>query len=233
MSCRFLGLDYGSKTIGVSVSSPSGTVATGITTLTRTDENTLRSNLKALKEIIRQYEITHIVLGYPKHMNGDESERCQKTLAFKEKLNRYFKSIPVELWDERLSTAAVTRTFEGKQADYKQHVDEMAAIYILQGYLDRRSNMENENTIVLYDEDGNEITMQILSSRQLDDATYVLVAEEDDEENAEVMHFKLIDDGDNDTIFEMVDEEHADFDRVFELFKDDYAELGIEIEDEI
>jgi len=231
MSCKFLGLDYGSKTIGVSVSSPSGKVATGVTTLTRTDENALRPSLKALKEIIRQYGITHIILGYPKHMSGDESERCQKTLIFKEKLNRYFKSIPVELWDERLSTAAVTRTFEGKQADYKKHVDEMAAVYILQGYLDRRSNMENENTIVLYDEDGNEIAMQILSSRQMGEATYVLVAEEDDEESAEVMHFKLIDDGDNDTIFEMVDEEHADFDSVFELFKDDYAELGIEIED--
>jgi len=228
MCCKYLGLDYGDKTIGVSVS-PNGTTAVGVTTLTRTDEAALRPSLKALKEIIKEYGITHIVLGYPLSLNGAESMRCQKTLEFKEKLNRYFKSISVELWDERLSTAAVTRT--STKGDYKAKVDEMAAIYILQGYLDRRINMEQENTIVLYDEDDNEITLQVLSSRKLNDVDYVLVADEGEDDAAEVLHFKLVDDGEE-TIFEMVDEEHEDFDAVLELFKDDYAELGIEIEDE-
>ena len=92
---------------------------------------------------------------------------------------------------------------------------------------------DEDNTIVLYDEDDNEIVMQILSSRAHGDATYVLVADDDeDEEEAEVMHFKLIDDGE-DTIFELVDEEHEDFDLVLDLFKDDYKTLGIEIEEEI
>ena len=91
----------------------------------------------------------------------------------------------------------------------------------------------DDNTIVLFDEDDNEIVMQILSSRQSpnSDATYVLVAEEGEDE-AEVMHFKLIDDGD-DTIFELVDDEHEDFDMVFDLFKEDYKVLGIELEEEI
>ena len=242
---RYMGLDFGDKTIGVSVSSPNNNVAVGITTLTRQDAAALRPSLKALKEIIREYSITNIVLGYPKHLDGRDSPRCEKTLAFKDKLNRYFKSIPVELWDERFSTCAVSRVFEGNRERFDKHVDEMAAVYILQGFLDKKENergeheMENDmmlenagedNTIVLYDDEGNEIAMQILSSRQEGDATYVLVAEEDEEES-EVMHFKLMDDGDDDTIFELVDEEHEDFDRVLELFKDDYETLGVDVED--
>ena len=88
----------------------------------------------------------------------------------------------------------------------------------------------DDSVIVLYDEDGNEIELEILASRQEGDATYVLVVEEDDE-NSEVLHFKLIDDGGEDTIFELVDEDHEDFDLVFELFKEDYKTLGIEITD--
>ena len=243
---KYLGLDFGEKTIGVSISGPGNNVAVGLTTLRRTQEDALRPNLKELKAIIREYGVTNIVLGNPLHLSGRESERCIKTLAFKDKLSRYFKSITVELWDERLSTLAVSRTFEGKHSQYKKHVDEMAAVYILQGFLDKEMkikeilNMEidptmlenegDESTIVLYDDEGNEVVMQILASRQEGDATYVLVVEEGDE-NSEVMHFKLIEDGDEDTIFEMVDEEHEDFDRVFELFKEDYETLGIEITD--
>jgi len=240
---RFLGLDFGDKTIGVSVSNLSGKVATGVTTLTRKDENTLRPNLKELKAIIREYGITHMVIGYPKHLDGRDSPRCKKTLVFKEKLNRYFKSIPVELWDERLSTRAVSREFEGSLEKYKKHVDEMAAVYILQGFLDRaalqtavpkykrRKSMENEESvIVLYDEDGDEVKMQVLSSRQNETGTYVLVVEEG-EGDAEVLHFKLIEDDADDTIFELVDEEHAEFDAVLDLFKEDYETLGVEIED--
>jgi len=137
---RYMGLDFGDKTIGVSVSSPSGKVAVGITTLTRKDEVALRPSLKALKDIIKEYGITNIVLGYPRHLDGRDSIRCEKTLAFKDKLNRYFKSMPVELWDERLSTRAVSRVFEGTHQRFKNHVDEMAAVYILQGFLDSRQN---------------------------------------------------------------------------------------------
>jgi len=233
----FLGLDYGSKTIGVSVSSPSGKVAIGLTTLTRDNEAELRPSLKALKEIVREYNVTCFVLGYPVHMDGNASERCVKTLEFKEKLNRYFKSIPVELWDERLSTQAVSRVFEGTRQQFKTHVDEMAAVYILQGFLDRRCSMANDptqhehenddSTLVLHDEAGNEITLQVLSSRQDGDAMYLLAADEEDEE---VMHFKLTDDGDE-TIFEMVDDEHEDFERMFKLFEEDYKILGITITD--
>ena len=236
---RYLGLDFGNKTIGVSISGPGGTTAIGITTIKRQDENTFRPALKALKEIIGEYGVTDIVLGYPRHLDGTDSPRCKKTLEFKDKLNRYFKSIPVQLWDERLSTRAVTRVFEGKRSRLKNHVDEMAAVYILQGYLDYRKGdeeMDNEpilldddNTIVLHDDEGNEITMEVLSSRMDSDVTYLLAVEDD--EDAEVMIFRLTEDGDEDTIFELVDEEDEDFDHVFELFKEDFATLGIEIDE--
>jgi len=237
---RFLGLDFGDKTIGVSVSGPGGKTATGITTLKRPDENAFRPSLKALKEIIREYGVTDIVLGYPKHLDGSDSPRCKKTLEFKDKLNRYFKSIPVQLWDERLSTRAVTRVFDGKRSRLKNHVDEMAAVYILQGYLDYRQGeikMDNEqvmlpeddNTIVLHDDEGNEITMEVLSSRTDNGATYLLAVE--DGEGAEVMIFRLIEDGDEDTIFELVEEDDDDFDHAFELFKEDFKTLGIEIDE--
>jgi len=234
---RFMGLDLGDKTIGVSVSSLDGRVATGVTTIKRTDENAFRPALKQLKDIIRKYEITHILLGKPLLLNGDEADRVEKTLAFKEKLLRYFKSISVELWDERLSTQAVSRVFEGRPGDYKNHVDEMAAVYILQGYLDyRRSGMINEpiawdenddDDIVLYNDDGDELPLQILASREDPTGMYILAVEGDDDE--EVAHFKLIPGDDDDMIFELVDEEHESFQHVFNLFKDDYESLGIDI----
>ena len=91
-------------------------------------------------------------------------------------------------------------------------------------------NEGDDSILALYDEDGNEIELQILASRIHDGTTYVLVVEED-EENSEVLHFKLIDDGDEDTIFEMVDEEHESFELVLDLFSEDYITLGIELTD--
>jgi len=138
---RFLGLDYGDKTIGVAVSLD-GRVATGVTTIFRKDSAALRPALKELKVIMAEYSTTHIVLGYPLNLDGSESTRCTLTQAFKEKLERYFKSITVELWDERLSTLAVSRSFEGRSNKYHKHVDEMAAVYILQGFLDCKNREE-------------------------------------------------------------------------------------------
>ena len=228
---RYIGLDFGEKTIGVSVSQ--GGVAVGVTTIKRTSADAFKPALKELKAIIRQYNVTHIVLGNPLHLSGQESERTQLTLAFKDKLSRYFKSIPVELWDERLSTQAVSRVFQTKPKNYKDKVDEMAAVYILQGFLDKNRKketvkMENEeNTLTLHDDEGNEIALTVLVSREEAGATYALAVDEEDDE---VLLLKCIEE-DDDMIFEIVDDEHDDFDRVFEMFKADFEEHGIQIED--
>ena len=142
---RFIGLDYGDKTIGVALGCPDNRVATGLTTIRRDNPEAMRPSINAIKEIIREYSITNIVLGQPRHMDGSVSLREEKTLAFRDRLNRNFKSIQVDLWDERLSTQAVGRAFDGgfkrkkHREDYNNHVDEMAAVYILQGFLDHQN----------------------------------------------------------------------------------------------
>ena len=261
---RFIGLDFGDKTIGVAVSCPEGRVATGLTTIFRSQPEALRPSIDKLREIITQYKATHIVLGYPVHMDGSNSHRAGLTLAFRDKLRRNFKSIEIILWDERLSTQAVTRAFfsdstrsKKRREAYNNHVDEMAAVYILQGFLDKKrmeETMENEtimpddyddddNVIIMSDEDGNEHQLHVLASKEGADCIYLLVAIADDEsDTSEVLHFKCPaieedesdDDADEDDemALELVDETHEDFDLVMALFKADYEELGITIDEE-
>jgi len=131
VSMRILGLDYGDKTVGVAISDPAGAVACGLETIRRDNPDALRPSVRRLQALAAAYGVGTIVLGFPKRLDGGQGVRCEKTLRFKEKLERNIgKSVPVVLWDERFSTRAVLRAGDGT------HVDEMAAVYILQGYLD-------------------------------------------------------------------------------------------------
>ena len=147
---RILGLDFGSKTTGVAVSDPLGITAQGVETITRKDENKLRQTCARIEELIREYEIETIVLGYPKNMNNTSGERVEKTLAFKEMLERR-TGLPVVLWDERLTTSAAEQVLmeSGVRREHRKTViDKIAAVLILQGYLDlqavKRQNEERE-----------------------------------------------------------------------------------------
>ena len=102
---RILGLDFGSKTVGVAVSDGLLLTAQGVETIERKDENKLRKTCARIEELIREYEITEIVLGLPKNMNNTEGERVEKTKAFGEMLERR-TGLPVHYWDERLTTVA-------------------------------------------------------------------------------------------------------------------------------
>ena len=136
IKARLLGLDYGDKTIGVAVSDPLGIMALGVETIRRDRENALKVSIRRIGELIKEYSpVKEIVLGFPKNMDNSQGERCAKTLDFKEKLSRNFKTVPVVLWDERLSTAGARRTLSGKVQE-KTVIDEMAAVFILQGYMD-------------------------------------------------------------------------------------------------
>ena len=106
---RVLGLDYGSKTVGVAVSDPLGLTAQGVETVWRKQENKLRRTLARIEEIISEYQVTEIVLGYPKNMNNTVGERAEKSLEFKEMLEKR-TGLPVVMWDERLTTMAADRT---------------------------------------------------------------------------------------------------------------------------
>ena len=135
---RIMGLDYGSKTVGVAISDPLGLTAQGIEIIRRTSENKLRRTLARIEELVREYEVTTIVLGFPKNMNNTVGERGEKSLEFKEMLERR-TGIPVVMWDERLTTVSANRTLMEsgvRREDRKEYVDMIAAVYILQGYLD-------------------------------------------------------------------------------------------------
>ena len=112
---RIMGLDFGSKTVGVAVSDPLGITAQGIEIVRRTSENKLRKTLARIEELVTEYEVTEIVLGFPKNMNNTIGERAEKSLAFKEMLERR-TGLPVVMWDERLTTVAANRTLiEGRR----------------------------------------------------------------------------------------------------------------------
>ena len=141
---RIMGLDYGSKTVGVAVSDPLGLTAQGIEIVRRKSENKLRQTLARIEEIAKEYGVEKIVLGFPKHMNNDIGERAEKSLEFKEMLEKR-TGLPVVMWDERLTTVEADRTMMEtgiRRENRKEYVDMIAAVFILQGYLDYLSNQQ-------------------------------------------------------------------------------------------
>lgn len=142
---RIMGLDYGSKTVGVAISDGLGITAQGIETIKRTSENKLRQTCARIEELIREYNVQQIVLGFPKNMNNTIGERAEKSLAFKEMLERR-TGLNVVMWDERLTTVEADRTLMEsgvRREDRKNYVDKLAAVYILQGYLDYLNTKQN------------------------------------------------------------------------------------------
>lgn len=138
---RIMGLDFGSKTVGVAVSDSLLVTAQGLEIIRRKEENKLRQTLARIEALIVEYEVGEIVLGLPKNMNATEGDRVQLTMEFKEKLERR-TGLPVHLWDERLTTVSANKAMMEagiRRENRKDYVDKIAAALILQGFLDRRS----------------------------------------------------------------------------------------------
>ena len=141
-----MGLDFGSKTTGVAVSDPLGITAQAVETITRKDENKLRQTLARIEALAKEYGVEKFVLGYPKNMNNTLGERVEKTLAFKEMLERR-TNLPVVMWDERLTTNAAEQILieSGvRRENRKSVIDKIAAVLILQGYLDLQAQGKAE-----------------------------------------------------------------------------------------
>lgn len=139
---RILGLDYGSKTVGVAISDPMLITAQGLEIIRRESEGKIRKTYQRIEEICKGYNVEKIVLGHPKNMDGTDGERAFKTFEFKEALERR-TGLPVILWDERLtSVSAENIMIESKirRENRKQFVDEIAAMVILQNYLESLHN---------------------------------------------------------------------------------------------
>ncbi|AYE33159.1 Holliday junction resolvase RuvX [Clostridium septicum] len=133
---RILGLDVGSKTIGVAISDPLGWTAQGLTTIRRTNRE---KDIEEVKRICNEYNVETIVIGLPKNMNGSIGESGERVLELSKDIEEA-TSLKIEMWDERLTTVAAHKAM--LEADLsrnkrKKIVDKIAATYILQGYLDR------------------------------------------------------------------------------------------------
>ena len=148
---RIMGLDFGSKTVGVAVSDSLLITAQGLEIIRRKEENKLRQTLARIEELIEEYEVEEIVLGLPKNMNATEGVRAELTREFQDKLERR-TGLPVVLWDERLTTVAADKAMMEsgvRREKRKDYIDKIAATLILQGYLDRRglqAGMEAKGT---------------------------------------------------------------------------------------
>lgn len=135
---RIMGLDYGSKTVGVAVSDALGITAQGVEIIRRKSEKRLRQTLARIDALIKEYQVGSIVLGFPKNMDNTIGDRAVKTLEF-QKILKKRTGLPVVMWDERLTTVEADRTMTEtgvRREDRKKYVDELAAMFILQGYLD-------------------------------------------------------------------------------------------------
>ena len=143
---RIMGLDFGSKTVGVAISDSLLVTAQGVEIIRRKEENKLRQTLARIEELIVENEVQEIVLGLPKNMNATEGDRVTLTREFKDKLERR-TGLPVMMWDERLTTVAADKTMmeAGIRREHrKDYVDMIAATLILQGYLDYRSRQSKQ-----------------------------------------------------------------------------------------
>jgi putative holliday junction resolvase len=136
---RVLGMDVGARRIGLAVSDPLGITAQGIETLERRNK---RTDFAILERVIRRYEVGEIVVGYPLRMSGSTGNQSEKMAAFAEELRRKFE-LPVHLWDERLTTAEAHRVLDQTEMSTRRRsevVDQMAAVLILQSFLEAKSH---------------------------------------------------------------------------------------------
>ncbi|MBR6229372.1 MAG: Holliday junction resolvase RuvX [Eubacterium sp.] len=135
---RVMGLDYGQSTVGVAISDRMGLTAQPVETIRRNGENKLRRTYARLRELIGEYEVERIVVGLPKHMNGEIGDRAERSMEFAKELEQKV-GLPVDLWDERMTTVAATQVLEEggvRRENRKEYVDKLAASLILQGFLD-------------------------------------------------------------------------------------------------
>jgi len=140
---RVLGMDVGARRIGLAVSDPLGITAQGIETLERRNK---RTDFAILERVIKRYEVGEIVVGYPLRMSGSTGSQSEKMAAFAEELRRKF-ALPVHLWDERLTTAEAHRVLDQTEMSTRRRsevIDQMAAVLILQSFLEARSHHGDE-----------------------------------------------------------------------------------------
>jgi len=145
---RILGLDYGEKTIGVAVSDGFGWTAQALEVIKRSNSTEYKKSISRIAQWVEEYEVNTIVLGYPKNMNNTEGPRVEASQHYGKLLQQRFPDIPIDFQDERLTTVEAHRMLveeaDISRAKQKKVIDEVAATFILQSYLDRHGRLVNK-----------------------------------------------------------------------------------------
>ena len=197
---RIMGLDYGSKTVGVAVCDPLGITAQTVETITRKDENKLRQTLARIEALALEYGVERIVLGYPKNMNNTLGDRAKKSEELKEALERR-TGLPVVLWDERLTTVAAENKME-----------------------------ERTDCITMVTEDGDEVVFSVLEETRIHGKDYLLVTDAPEDEDGECYILKDVSgEQEPDAVYEFV-EDDRELDSVMGIFEALLSDADVEIE---
>ena len=197
---RILGLDFGSKTVGVAVSDELMLTAQGLEIVRRQSPNKLRQTLARIEQIVTEYQVERIVLGYPKNMNNTEGERCEKTKEFAQMLERR-TGLSVVLWDERLTTVAADRHMMEsgiRRENRKQYVDEIAAVFILQGYLDSLAFQDPDT--------GESLAFFVVEETKVGGTHYLLATEEEDGD-CDAYILKEVETKDEESVYVLVEDD--------------------------
>ena len=177
---RIMGLDYGSRTVGVAVSDPLGITAQAVETICRKDENKLRKTCARIEELVAEYEVEKIVLGLPKHMNNDIGDRAEKSMQFGEMIGRR-TGLEVVMWDERLTTVSAERTLienKVRREDRKKYIDQIASA----------DSQENEEFFVLEQTKLNGVSYILVTDSEEDDAECWILKDTSPEESSEAIY---------------------------------------------
>ena len=253
MPRRILGLDYGDARIGVAISDALGWTASPLETISRKNPIDLTQSIARLAEIAAGHDIDTIVLGYPKNMDNSEGESCRRVNVFKKRLTRALPNVCITLFDERLTTVRAAQIFAetDMRHECKQNVDKLAAAIILQGYLDMKNKtakkekiMDNDNmnfdtefgeeveieTIVMTDEEGNDIEYVIIDEFEDDGTSYLVMVKADDaeEDEAEAVIFKQVEASDEEYVYEEIDAD--EYNKLEDMLKARLAEFDIDIQ---
>lgn len=230
---RILGLDYGSKTVGVAVSDPLGLTAQKVETIWRKQENKLRRTLARIEELIAEYEVEKIVLGFPKNMNNTVGERAEKALEFGEMLKKR-TGLEVIMWDERLTTVEADRTLIEagvRRENRKQYLDGHCGVFNFAGIsgfpcqYDKGDNMEK---IRFQSPDGTVEDFYIEEQTRIGGVAYLLVSDSmDDEANAYILK-DVSEDTDSEACYEMVEDEN-ELQAVYKVFEQMLEDVDLEM----
>ena len=222
---RILGLDYGTKTVGVALSDELHITAQPLETITRKDANKLRKTYARIEELVKEYNVEKIVLGLPKNMNNTVGERGEDTLSFRDALVRR-TGLEVILWDERLTTVASEKVLMEsgvRRENRKKVIDQIAASMILQGYLDslqeEQTKSKKDSKILFLDDDGQEIEFNVIEQTTIAGQTYLLVedCEASSEDESVVLIMKEVQLEDDYVSYEIV-EDDKELDMISDIF---------------